>query len=462
MMLFSAALLLASCLNDNDDDVVYYDDTAITTFSVGTLKYTVRTKTSDGRDSTYLSKLDCSNYKFYIDQQGRRIYNPDSLPYGIDVTKVLATVTSKNSGTVVYQRATGDTLYYFSSSDSIDFSQPLRFRVYNTMRTVYREYTVQVNVHREVADSFAWRHVATSGDLARMETMRAVAMGGRVFVFGRQDGRTVGYATGEADGTSWSLLPQRFDADAWKSAVVFGGQLYILSEGKVYQSTDGSAWTAITPSASLRQLAGASDTRLYAITADSRIASSTDAASWTLDGMAGDLARIPTQDVSFITRPLATNKGTNQLLIIGNRDTTAFPTEPYAMVWGKIEENEEGSENQPWTYFDVADDNGYATPRLRNLQAAAYDDGIIALGGQGEGSLTATAFEKIYKSTDNALTWHEYSALALPSAFSCGTAFALVNDSHNHLWLLCGQSGQVWRGRINRLGWAQEQKAFTE
>ena len=33
------AVALASCLGNNDDDTTYYDDTAITSFSLGTLKY---------------------------------------------------------------------------------------------------------------------------------------------------------------------------------------------------------------------------------------------------------------------------------------------------------------------------------------------------------------------------------------------------------------------------------------
>lgn len=462
-LLFSAVLLFASCLKDNDDDVVYYDDTAITAFSLGTLKYTVQTTTSSGKDSSIVSQLDCSSFKFYIDQQRKLIYNPDSLPVGIDITKVLASITSKNAGTVVYQKATSDTLYYFSSSDSIDFSQPLKFRVYNTMGTFYREYTIKVNVHREVADSFAWRQVTTSNAIAGLQAMKSVAMGGHIFVFGLQQGRTVGYRTDETDGMTWKQLSQEFSAEAYKSAVAFGGQLFVLSEGTAYSSTDGETWTAIQPSSSLRQLTGASNTHLYAISATGSIMSSTDAASWTDEGMLNDASYLPVTDISFVTRPLTTNSNSNQLLIIGNRDTTAYPNDAYAMVWGKIEENEEGSENQSWTLFSISDDNAYATPRLQNLQTVAYDNGIVAIGGRGEGTLTTSPFSKVYKSTDNALTWHEYGELALPETFnSSETSFALVKDSRNYLWIFCGQSGQVWRGRINRLGWTQEQKEFTK
>ena len=53
-------------------------DTAITAFSLGSLdRYT---KTKAGKDTLLKANVTGSDYKFYIDQAQRKIYNVDSLP----------------------------------------------------------------------------------------------------------------------------------------------------------------------------------------------------------------------------------------------------------------------------------------------------------------------------------------------------------------------------------------------
>ena len=137
-LLSSAVFLLTSCLKDDDKNVTYYEDTAITAFSVGTLKWRVDSVTKTGNDTVYQKKLEGKKYAFYIDQLKREVYNPDSLPYGVDGKKVLCTITSRNAGIVLLKSATSDSMKYYSNTDSIDFSQPRTFRVYSNSRQQYR------------------------------------------------------------------------------------------------------------------------------------------------------------------------------------------------------------------------------------------------------------------------------------------------------------------------------------
>ena len=99
-LLLSVMLVCVSCLGDNETQTTYPEDAAITSFTLGTLKQYVTTKAKNGSDSTYTKSITGSNYKVYIDQINRKIYNPDSLPFGTDVKHVLCTVASKNSGTI--------------------------------------------------------------------------------------------------------------------------------------------------------------------------------------------------------------------------------------------------------------------------------------------------------------------------------------------------------------------------
>ena len=84
-----------------------------------------------------------------------------------------------------------------------------------------------------------------------------------------------------------------------------------------------------------------------------------------------------------------------------------------------------------------------------------YDGGVVAIGGKGIGECTTQPFAGFYKSVDFGFEWLESSDLTLPNGFnSSPTAFTMFSDDDNYLWIVCGSTGQVWRGRLNRLGWA--------
>lgn len=83
VILFAAALSLTSCLSDNDEsETTYYTDTAISSFSLGTLNITYHTTASDGvTDSTYKSTFSASSYAFDIDQQKGTIATRTRCPW---------------------------------------------------------------------------------------------------------------------------------------------------------------------------------------------------------------------------------------------------------------------------------------------------------------------------------------------------------------------------------------------
>ena len=152
-MLIWTAFSLVSCLEDDDNDYVYYDDSAISTFSVKTAKQYIHTTTKSGKDSVYTKTLSLSAYKFVIDQKNCEIYNLDSLPYGVDATKLLVTTSAVNSGAVYLQSTTSDSVTYVSSTDSLDFSQMRVLHAVSMSGKATRKYKVDVRVHQEQADS---------------------------------------------------------------------------------------------------------------------------------------------------------------------------------------------------------------------------------------------------------------------------------------------------------------------
>ena len=119
-LMLVAAISMTSCLKDNDtSDVTYYDDTAITAFTLTTVNTYTTTTSSDGTTKTTKATLSTKPV-FIIDQYNHKIYNPVGLPAECDLKHVIVNISTKNSGQVGIKSLTSDSLYVYSSTDSIE------------------------------------------------------------------------------------------------------------------------------------------------------------------------------------------------------------------------------------------------------------------------------------------------------------------------------------------------------
>lgn len=441
-----ALLAMTSCLGSDDDETIYYDDTAITSFSLGTMNVKHNIKAKDGvTDSTYTTTLTGSTYRFSIDQLTKTIYNADSLPVGTDASHVLATISSKNSGTIVLNlrnRNGEDSLAYYNSTDSIDFTKPVRIRVYNMRATAFRDYTVKVNIHQQDGDSFAWN--TTTGDMASMGQRKIVALGNEVFAFGlTQDGQTVGF---KKNGNNWQRLSTSLGSNAYKNMTAWGNYIYTLNGNDLYRSADGETWSLVASNPDIQQIAGASTTRLYALTTNG-IVYSTDGSTWTSDRLDDNAGLLPTEEVNFICTSSSMDNNVNNLVIIGNRDGKT-------MIWRKVEENDNASSAEPWAYYTDDEYNRKTLPYLQNLQVVKNGDELLATGGD---------LTKFYVSPDMGLTWTVTLTYNLPTAMT-GTIIpsAMASDSSNMLYFSTANTGNVLVGRLAKLGWKDSQDVFTK
>lgn len=383
-MVLTVITVMASCISSNSSETTLYNDASILTFTLGTVNRYVHTQASDGSDSIYKTTVTGSNYTFHIDQVNRRIYNTDSLPVGTDIAHVVCTVTARNNGLVIIQDMDSDTLRYYSSTDSIDFTQPRKFLVYSSDGSGSNEYTVSVNVHQEEAEEFVWQLVS----------------------------------------------------DNWTVPNI---QMISLPQG-------------------IKQLLGGSTHEQYALSDDNKLMVSRDGGtSWQEDLLDEDASLLPTQDIALICYPMYLVDNTDYMVLVGNRSESEYPQESIAMVWRKIVDNGDNAQTGRWTYMERTDGNRFALPRLQNLSIVKYDDGLLAIGGAGIGGCTVAPYSQIYQSRDNGLTWKYNSHYQLPEGFDTqATSVAASTDSNNFLWLHCSGTGQVWRGRLNRLGWEQQ------
>jgi hypothetical protein len=360
-----------------------------------------------------------------------------------------------------------DSLIYQNSTDSLDFTKPVEMRVYNISGSSFRTYMVHVNVHQEKADEFHWNQVAQNDALvASMKGMRTLAYDGKVWLMGNDGNGSHIFVSDTKSSLSWALVSQEvYSADAYKSFTLSMGVPTFLSNGNMYQFfKNGEAYecrTASTPN--IASLVGGTEHSIFGYSADGKLMVSTSFGNaWSESSLDTNNEWLPKQDVNLITIPLKTNLQVEKLLLIGNRDASAFPSDTSAVVWSKIDETSESAMNQPWLFYSNVADNKYRLPRMRNLQVIGYNGMMLAIGGDAING-TTKAFSQFYKSADEGMTWQNDTIYKMPSGFVSSTSiFSMMCDEDNFIWIFGGESGQVWKGRLNELGWRKEQGAFEE
>lgn len=445
--LITATLSLSSCLSSDDDlNVEYTHDTAITAFSLGTLDQWGKTK--DGtKDSLYKAVVAGANYKFYIDQATRQIYNVDSLPCGVRDTAILATISSKNSSPILLMdiNKTDSITGYYSSSDSINFSKPRFIRVYSSDYSAYAQYKVTVNVHKELPYEFKWHELAqNNSQLAAFSDLKAVACGEDIYVFGKTAEGTKVLKSAINDGSAWSSITMNvgLSSDAYQSAVALDGKLYISDAGKVYASADAERWAEVSENADIKQLIGASSKYLYAYTAAGISVSKDKGVSWEQEKLDTHADYLPTQNISMNVAGVLSAKDVENVMLLGTRDKALKDT--VATTWLRTVDyaNEDGQ----WNYLEIENNKSGKMPWLDQVITCAADTGFVALGSNG----------KWYKSQDAGLNWKQDAMVVLPAKFATDEGrFAFCRDKQYYYWII--RNGYVWRGRFNIDGWRSKE-----
>ena len=443
--LITATLSLSSCLSSDETTVEYTHDTAITAFSLGSLdRYT---KTKAGKDTLLKANVTGSDYKFYIDQAQRLIYNVDSLPCGVRDTAILATISSKNSSPILLMdiNKPDSVAAYYSSSDSINFSMSRFIRVYSSDYSAYAEYKVTVNVHKELPYEFKWHELAqNNSQLAAFSDLKAVACGDYIYVFGKTAEGTKVLNSAINDGGAWSSITMNvgLSSGAYQSAVALDGKLYISDAGKVYASADAETWTEVSENADIKQLIGASSKYLYAYTAAGISVSKDKGVSWEQEKLDTDADYLPTQNISMNAAGVLSAKNVENVMLMGTRDKALNDT--VATTWLRTVDYDVNAEAGQWNYLEIENNKSGKMPWLDQVITCAADTGFVALGSNG----------KWYKSQNAGLTWKQDKMVVLPAKFATEGRFAFCRDKQHYYWII--RNGYVWRGRFNIDGWSKE------
>jgi hypothetical protein len=454
---FAATSIMTSCLDNDVEQITYTSETSITGFSLGTLNINRMGKDKNGLDSPYVDTLDCSNYPFTIDQINRIITNKDSLPVGTHIDKVITSITY-DAGMLGYTPKGSDHDTIWTSTDSIDFTDPVEFKVYAYSGVEGKPYKVTINVHKQEPDTISWKKFDTQlFNAGSLSEQKAVYANGKVYVFGKNgNGTHIEYSDVANDNPSpWVPVTDNISSNIdTYSATVCAGNIYFLAETnkQLYKLDANSNEITSVGTETFEMLIGANEIKseLYAVKGGKSGIYKEN--TWTED--ADPFTLCPTGKPFFSNTTTASYNSniTSTVALCYNQGTTANDTT--ALVFNRM-----SSDNKWETRMQ-----NLPLPNLKNVTMIYYDGKLYAFGGESV-KPEVKPFSQFYCSTDNGLCWRPVTeCMAFPAEFStlytthhgnysCAVTPKLESETSrgNFIWIVW-EDGSICRGRINRLG----------
>lgn len=382
-------LLMTSCQKDVNE-WVNSSEVALLSFSIKGLRKVGNTVISG------------SSVSFSIDQLNRTIENKDSIMFGADISRVLVSVTA--DGNVCYLNPAGELC---SIEDSIDFTNPVTFRVISYDAQFTRDYTATINVHQVDPKKTTWQKI-TNTDFPVLDKQKAFVRKGNLYVIGIDaDGAYYTASTKLTDGTSWTRTACNGIEGTGLSVLLRDSVYYLKTDAGTYCSKDAIKWDVVSEEPEVMALPG--------------------------EGIK--------HGVAWFSQPLSTNTKIEHSIFVA----TSEATDTCAQVWTKL------STEPDWIEIGTNGNNVYGCPNLEGLAVIQYADKMYAFGGKsmGDRKVPLGAFSACYESRDNGITWKvNESAFCLPKEFEGrNEAFSTVADEE-YVWVMWS-NGEVWRGRWN-------------
>lgn len=468
-VLFAATSIMTSCLDNDVEQITYTSETSITGFSLGTLHIDRVGKDKNGLDSPYVDTLDCSNYPFTIDQINRTITNKDSLPVGTYIDKVITSITY-DAGMLAYKPKGSERDTIWTSTDSIDFTEPVEFKVYAYSGVEGKPYKVTINVHQQEPDTISWKKFDTQlFNAGNLSEQKAVYANGKVYVFGKNGNDThIEYSDVANDNpSSWTPVTINItDVDTY-SATAWAGNIYFLAGSpkakQLYKLNVTTDKIEPVGTETFEMLIGGNDIKSELYVVKDGVSGIYKESPWTKDTDPFTQFKAGQPFFSNTTTASYNSNITTTVALCYNQGNTANDTA--ALVFNRISSDnkwEKRMQNLP-------------LPNLENITMIYYDGKLYAFGG---GYKEIKPFSQFYCSTDNGLCWRPVTeCMAFPAEvpdtenpnreyinfpdlydthhgnYSCAVTPKLENETYrgNFIWIVW-EDGSICRGRINRLG----------
>ena len=444
LLLLLALVILASSCSEKDNVVSTSNDYCyISSVILGNVKRKVQNA------NVTFSAVD---YEMTINQRTNNIENRDSLPYGSQLSRVIATIHFDGSTLAYREKGSNSEWTSYNATDSLDLTKPLELFLTSNDNQSSRIYTLKVNVHQQEGDSLFWKQCDNNvAELTDMTDMKAFVLKDKLFVLGQKTSgitlaeRSSTEAEGEWTETLVTDLPATTDIQTLRQ---YEDMLYLsTNDGSIFSSADAKGWRqeGSTYSAPLK-LVEKTEKYYYSIS-EGKILRSADATTWEEETLDTDATMLPTTDIRALSVEQA--NGNNRIILVGQSANS-----DNAVVWNKMWNDSEQEENAEWIYFPITHDNNIPCPRLEFLNLLPYDGKCIAFGGASIDN-SKKALETMYVSQDYGITWRPDKEHRMPVELK-GIEGCITStiDENYFIWIIT--NAQVWRGRLNRLGFEQQ------
>lgn len=447
--LFIVACGISSCLDSDVTEYEYSSNASITAFSITDSIITSYPTVINGKDTTLTFGIIGTDYPFVINQKEGLIYNSDSLPVGTDVSKVVVSITADTQG--IYIVAEQDSLW--EETDSLNFEKPIQFKVISEIGTFGRTYTAKINVHQQDPDSLSWQNM-NSNFSKNIQKQKAVYANKTIYVFAANESGIS--MTQTNNGSVWSeLASTNLPAEANHASIMaWGKTFYCLVGNELYTSNDGAYWEKVATEQSFSQLLANIHTpynqKLVGIDTENYYIESEDGTTW--NRYEEIPTEFPTSNYAFVSYALNTNEKFSKAVIMG---ANSLNTDTTTTIWTQL-----NTENY-WTELTLENKTN-ACPRLENQGLIYYNDKLYTFGGPGQFNGSIEAFSKFYSSEDNGISWKTItSKFMFPTEFNtlykeATGNYSYVVDDQQFIWIMWSQTGEVWRGRLNKLGFDKQ------
>ena len=441
-MLLALTLMVTSCSKDDNVVTTSNDYCYIKSVILGTVKRKTNTLNTSFTGSSFLMT---------INLRDNTIENRDSLPFGSLLDRVTVSITFDGSSLAYREKGSDAGWTAYNSTDSLDLTKPLELYLTSNDNLSSRIYTLKVNVHKQEGDSLYWKQCESEvTELAGMTDMKAFVMNDKLMVLGKK-GTNITLAERAGIGAigSWQEqattgLPIEADLQTLRQQEDI---LYLsTTDGKILTSTNAKEWTEVGSCSAELTLVEKTADFFYAIS-ESKLLSSADGTNWEEEMLDTEATKLPTSEIRALSVEQA--NGNNRIILVGQRDGS-----DNAVVWNKMWNDSEKEEDAEWIYFPITTDNDIPCPRLYYFNLLPYDGKCIAFGGASvDGS--RKALDAMFISQDYGITWRPDNELHMPFELK-GTEGCITSvvDDNNFIWIIT--NAQVWRGRLNRLGFAQQ------
>ncbi|MDR1780770.1 MAG: DUF6242 domain-containing protein [Tannerella sp.] len=399
-----------------------------------------------------------SSVKFTIDQVNGLIYNKDSMAYGTNIDfKVVCSITyviGYISGIEVHQLAT-DSKAYWNGTDSLDFTNDVIFYVYSYDGKKSKTYTAKLNVHQQHPDSMSWSLDSGRIPVFMPEYRKVVAFDGKYLMYAKQISGCELYESPTSGAFNWTkatLTGFENRSITLEQMTQYGDALYVSdSEGNLYRSEDGRSWTQDATAPKITALLG--------VVTECALQSAPDRFAALIND--GGVKKFAFTDGSGVWQTGETVPSNFPLTGFASHSYSEMSYSHLTLVAGTGADGAVSSKS--WDTMDglkwVCISTGlkpYFSER-EGIMLTVYDDKLYLIGGIDASN---QGLKDMYTSTDHGVTWAVADSLTfLPEAFTGrGYSSAVVNED-KFLLLFGGKENrltymndELWRGRINRLG----------